>query len=193
MFKIPISGGPHTGKSELAARLSDEFPQAHIVPEPASRVIMREHQRAQQTPGYKPCLPQHDYAKFAPLVVAESVELEEAIPPDCRLVFLDRSLIDTIAYCRLNNFSEFIPEVRKHITAAGYGPVAFFCDPVGAYATDQARWETPEMARKTHQYLEQAYSESDLEIIRLPAVPTLARIAMVKTVITELEHQPPAP
>ena len=48
MRKIPISGGPHTGKTTLFNALRDEFPDAHFLSEPAGIVMDREMKKEQR-------------------------------------------------------------------------------------------------------------------------------------------------
>lgn len=184
MLKVPISGGPHTGKTTLIEALHSEFPQAYFVPEPAETVIKRELAKQAQNPDYIPVAPWLDYSLFGPAVADESVVLERKIPTDAREVFQDRSLIDTIAYCRLNGFDEFIPEVQRRIEVANY-VFALFCEPVGSYSITEVRRETASEAERTHNFLAQAYDESGISVIQLPAVSVDERIAVIRDVISE--------
>ena len=109
MLVIPISGGPHTGKTRLNRELQQAFPGAIFIPEPATRVIERELALQERDTSHTPNVPWIDYRKFAPVVLAESVALEADIPESANLVFTDRCRIDTKAYCRLNNYTEFVP------------------------------------------------------------------------------------
>lgn len=178
-MKIPISGGPHTGKTTLIEALKQEFPDAHFVPEPATKVIEQELALSGQNPDYTPRVPWIDYSKFGPLVTQKSVELESEIPESTDLVFQDRSLIDTIAYCKLNNFEEFIPEVRQKIALARYA-MAFFCEPVGSYVATHIRRETEDEARKTHEYLAEAYDGAGITVVHLPAVAVEERLEIIR-------------
>ena len=65
MYKIPISGGPHTGKSTLMRELPREYPDAHFVPEPAEYIIKVEKAHAQADPDYEPMLPLTHFAAFS--------------------------------------------------------------------------------------------------------------------------------
>lgn len=181
-MKIPISGGPHTGKTTLIEALKQEFPNAYFVPEPATEVIEHELSLQAQDSSYVPRVPWIDYAKFGPLVTQKSVELEAAIPKDADLAFQDRSLIDTVAYCRLNDFEKYLPEVRRRIAVARYA-MAFFCEPVGNYTATQVRRETEDEARQTHDFLSEAYDEAGISIIHLPPVTVEERISIVRSEI----------
>ncbi len=183
MRKIPISGGPHSGKTTLLEALGTEFEGAYFVAEPAERVITRELARQTGDPTYTPNVPWLDYSKFGPEVADESVLLEADIPNDADLVFQDRSLIDTIAYCRLNDFESFIPEVERRIKVAGYA-LALFCEPVGIYTATDVRRETAEEAQRTHDFLAEAYDKSGITVIHLPAVPVPERIDIIRSAIS---------
>lgn len=184
MRKIPISGGPHSGKTTLIEALKSEFPNAFFVPEPAERVISRELSKQAELTNYTPVVPWIDYSLFGPVVADESVELEQKIPHSADLVFQDRSLIDTIGYCRLNGFESFIPEVKRRIRAANYA-FALFCEPVGNYTTTEIRRETAEEARRTHDYLSEAYDQSGINIIHLPAVIIAERVDIIRSAIDQ--------
>lgn len=182
MRKIPISGGPHSGKTTLLEALRGEFEDAYFVAEPAERVISRELAKQAEDVTYTPNVPWIDYSKFGPEVADESVTLEANIPDLANLVFQDRSLIDTIAYCRLNGFENFIPEVERRIKVARYS-LALFCEPVGTYTATEVRRESAEEAQITHDYLAEAYDNSGIAVIHLPAIPVTERIEIIRSAI----------
>ncbi len=179
MRKIPISGGPHSGKTTLLEALKTEFPGAYFVPEPAETVITRELSKVAGDPTYTPVVPWIDYTKFGPAVADESEVLEAAIPSGVDIVFQDRCLIDTIGYALLNGFNSFVPEVQRRARIAHYA-FALFCEPVGAYTPTDIRRETAEEARRTHGFLAQAYEEFGIPVVRLPAVPVDERISIIR-------------
>jgi predicted ATPase len=179
MRKIPISGGPHTGKTTLFNALREEFPDAHFLSEPAGIVMDRELRNEQATKGYAGVFPWNNYPAFARLVIDQSVELESNIPPGADLVFQDRSLIDNVAYGRLLRYTELIPELERHIEAAQYTCV-LFCAPVGRYTQTQVRWETAEEALRTHEFLAAAHDGSGVPVLHLPSVTTEERLAIIR-------------
>ena len=190
MLKIPISGGPHTGKTTLLEALRAEFPDAHFVPEPAERVIARELGKEQDDPEYTAIVPMRDYRKFAPLVVEESVALEDEIPEGVDVVFQDRSLIDNVGYGKLNDFTDFLPEVHRKIVVARYS-FSLFCAPVGEYAKSAIRHETAEEAVETHRHLMDAYSQSGIEVVHLPAVAVEQRLEIIRLRIKNVQKASP--
>lgn len=180
--KIPISGGPHTGKTTLLEALRDKFPTAYFVPEPATAVIDRELAIEQNNPGYIPRVPWIDYSQFGPLVADESEALEMRIPTTAAVAFQDRSLVDTIAYCRINDFEDFIPEVRGRIALARYS-FALICQPVGLYTATDIRRESQDEALATHAEIQRAYGEFGLEVISIPAIPIEERVDLISEVL----------
>lgn len=178
MLKIPISGGPHTGKTTLLEALRGQYGDAHFVKEPAEIIIAAEKRKEEEEEGYQGVYPVGNYPAFAPLVVAKSLELEAEIPEETGFVFQDRSLIDNIGYGMLNNFVELIPRVEEHVRAARYS-FALFCEPVGTYTATEIRHEDSQQALETHEALARAYDGSGIEIVHLPAVSVPDRLELV--------------
>lgn len=185
MRKIPISGGPHSGKTTLLEALKTEFPEANFVPEPAETVITRELAKQALDPLYIPVVPWIDYKAFGPVVADESEVLEAIVPRDADIVFQDRSLIDTIGYARLNDFDSFVPEIRRRAKFANY-TLALFCEPVGDYMATEIRRESAEEARITHDYLAAAYDEAGIPVVHLPAVSVEDRLAVIQEAIKDI-------
>lgn len=185
MYKIAISGGPNAGKTTLWQALQPEFPEAHFVPEPATTFLEDQERQQKDNPHHELCAPWIDYTKFGPAVTALSLKLEADIPPETRLTFLDRSLVDTVAYSRLNNFERFIPIVEPHLQAARY-TMGIICQPVGSYTETNIRRETPEEALQTHRQLQQAYNETGMPVLTLPAFSVADRVAVIRDVVANL-------
>lgn len=136
----------------------------------------------QANPDHKPRVPWVDYRQFGPLVAEESEVLEADIPETATIAFQDRSLVDTIAYSRLNNFDEFVPEVLRKVAIARYS-FALICQPVGEYITATVRRETRDKALQTHLEIERSYEESGIEVISIPAISTDERVAFISEVL----------
>jgi predicted ATPase len=184
MMKIPISGGPCTGKTTLVGALQKRFPEAYFVDEPATQVIDRELSFEARHDDYEPKVPWLDYPNFAPLAIAESERLEAAIPHDAKVTFLDRSLVDNIAYGRINSFEDLMPDVQLRIWLARYS-FALICQPLEKYLATEVRRETVEEALSTHEAIVKAYSESELEVVTLPPVSVEERVSIVEWVLAE--------
>lgn len=175
MRKVVISGGPHTGKTTLIERLRDKHPELVYIPEPATLVIHSERLKENKNQDYQGTFPWNNYSKFGPKVISKSLELEAEILTSTDLVVLDRSLIDTVAYARLNNCERLLSDLYRHIRDANYQRV-FLCDFVGEYQKSNIRSESSEEARITHHAIRKAYEESEIYIVELPSVPVDERI-----------------
>lgn len=176
-MKIVITGGPHSGKTTLIAALSE---YGITVPEPAARVIRRERLLSENSRYYEPTYPWNDYPAFCPKVMIESVRLESRLNDDPEeFFFLDRSLIDTLAYARLNGEVKLVQDehIEDWIDHANYSE-AFICDPVGEYTATDIRSETEEEAKRTHSIIRQTYEEY-LPPTTLPAVPVEERVNII--------------
>lgn len=182
MRKIPISGGPHSGKTTLLTTLREAYPDAYFVEEPAEKVITEQLALEEAGQDYVGIFPWNNYKQFAHLVLYAGMHLEAAIPKEADLVFQDRSLIDNIGYNQLNGYGDLIHQTQRMINAANYA-TAFFCEPVGSYTTTLIRRETPIDAAGTHQYLATAYAESGLNVVHLPAVSVQERIKLIREVV----------
>ena len=113
MHKIPISGGPSTGKSTTFEMLKSVYSDAHFVSEAAETVIKRELSKQQEDPTYVPIMPVTNYRKFAPLVMAQQQADEESIPEGVDLVFMDRCVIDNLGYLAHNGVVDYVEEVHR--------------------------------------------------------------------------------
>ncbi len=184
IHKIPISGGPCTGKTTLVEALHERFPDAYFVDEPATRVIERELDFESRHDDYEPKVPWLDYPNFAPMAIAESIALEDSIPYEAGVTFLDRSLVDNIAYGRINGFEDLIPDVQLRIWLARYS-FALICQPLEQYLATEVRRETAEEALFTHAAIEEAYRESELEVVTLPPVSVADRLSLVEIALQE--------
>lgn len=176
MNKVIITGGPHTGKTTLLYALKAKHSDYVYIAEPATLVIEAEHQREKSEAGYVGTFPWNNYAVFGPKVIAKSLELDQ-LTSDSDLIVLDRSLIDTVAYARLNNCEHLLPNLYKHIESAKYSK-AFLCDFVGSYQSNHIRSESFEEAQITQGAIKKAYGESSIQVVSMPAIPVEERIAL---------------
>ncbi len=183
-IRIPISGGPHAGKTTLINALREVYSGAHFLEEPAERVIARELERETAEPGYEAIVPWRDYPQFSQLVLQEALDLEASARYGAVLRFQDRSLHDNIGYDRLNGV-DTSPDTHRYAAVAGY-TVALFCHPVGSYTTTEIRRESAEQARHIHNTLYETYRASGLVVVDLPAVSVQERIEIVQQVVGDV-------
>jgi predicted ATPase len=180
--KFILAGGPHAGKTTLLNGLRGRLPEAHFVPEPAELLIAEELRKAEQEPDYDPIVPTARYDAFVHRVMALSVELEAAVPADATVAILDRSMIDNHGYAVLNGRHDLVPSIQRLVRAAGY-TAALFCNPVGTYTQTAVRPESPEYAHAIHMALTDAYNQSGVPVIEIPAIDIESRLDLVETTI----------
>jgi predicted ATPase len=183
MKKVIISGGPCSGKTTLFEALTDAYPEAYFIPEPAERVISRELGKKAIDPTYNPVLTTTRYADFLPLVVAESEQLEDEVPKDAELVILDRSLIDNIGYARHYNHKVDLKRLENLVTAANY-TLSLFLEPLD-YANSVIRLENPLDASWLARYLRATYQTymTDKDVHDVPAYPLQSRVDYARFII----------
>jgi predicted ATPase len=75
--------------------------------------------------------------------------------------------------------------VQSLIGSADY-TLAFFCEPVGDYRASRVRHEDAEEARRTHEFLVEAYEESAITLVHLPAASIERRILLLKQALKKL-------
>jgi predicted ATPase len=180
--KFIFAGGPHVGKTTLLNGMRERMPDAHFVPEPAEILISKELAKQEQEADYTPILPTTHYGEFVHMVVGLSVELEASIPKESEVALLDRSIIDNIGYATLNGHHHLIPEMQRLVDAADY-TAALLCDPVGTYTQTAVRPESEDFARTIHSHLVDAYYQSGVPVIKIPALGVDARLNKVESVI----------
>lgn len=185
MKKLVLSGGPSTGKSTLFECLKHRYTSAYFVEEAAEEVINEQLKLEQDNHDYMAILPTKSYYQFLPLVVKKQLENEAAIPKNANLVFLDRSLLDNLAYIGYNNH---VPEkslIEKINRFASYD-IIFFCDWLGKFQQNQVRREDSDQALAIHMQLEQIYHKSDVPVVHLPPVNEVARLAIMEAIVSTL-------
>lgn len=175
MYKVVVSGGPHTGKTSLIEALSEAHPEFQYLPEPAT-IVVAEAQEKDIT-RWRDIF--ESPLQFCTLCMKQAVKAEKAIRADADFVFLDRSLVDTIAYARRDHCDELVPQVKALALKAMYD-VVIFCEPVGVLDN---RIEDEALAKKTHLLLKNAYIEMGIPLVSMPATDVLSRVTMVEDIL----------
>ena len=174
MEKIVISGAPHSGKTTLFESLKKLYPQYDYVSEPATEVLRQNQDTLGEEGDWRNIF--ESPLLFCTLCVKQSLISESSIKGEVEYAFLDRSLIDTIAYARRDKCEELIPIVKILAERATYHTV-LFCEPVGSI---QGRVEDTAAAQLTHDLLKEPYEELNINTIQLPSLPTEQRLDYIK-------------
>jgi predicted ATPase len=162
MKKYVISGGPNSGKTALLLELEQKG--FAVLPETSRIVISQEQRKEQENPNYKVIFPWDNQEKFCKLFHQVQLKREKTLTGD--IVFLDRSLVDPIAFAEIDGVK--IDElVYEDIREANYNKI-FIPDMLPGYKTDEQRKESPEKARLVHEKLFQVYDRLGFDILRVP-------------------------
>ena len=164
MEKYIITGGPSVGKTGVIEGLQSV---GQVTASEAARAIIREEERKEkEIAGYQGILPQKNLTSFQHLYLERQLGNEKSIPAYAKKVFLDRSLVDPIAYAELGNVP--LPVViYKLIEEADYTRV-FFLEKLPFYKQEAERKEDPEFAKRIHDKLYEVYDRLGFDIVTVP-------------------------
>lgn len=163
-----LTGGPCAGKTTLILELER---RGHHVIHEAARLIIEEElaegktlEEIRRPPG-----------RFERRVVERNIAHEKGLPSELT-VFLDRGILDNVAYHRYLNIP-MDAQLEEAATAARYRKV-FLLDMVD-FEQDEARNETPEQASAIHEHLAKAYEEYGVPLVRVPVLPVPERAEFI--------------
>lgn len=166
MRKYIVTGGPCTGKSTLLRSLRDRGMK--MVGESARPIIRHEKKK-----GENGVLPWTDLKGFQENVISYQQRKESRLDFN-EDYFLDRSIVDCVAYAELGGVS-LNDSVYGAIRDADYTRV-FFLDQLPFYEQDSERRETKEEAQKIHEKLYEVYDRFGFDIVTVPAFEPSERI-----------------
>lgn len=171
-----ITGGPSTGKTTLL----DELEKAGYttIPEAARTLIDEALKKGITTEEFRA-----DEKRFQEDIARLKEEIETK-HVSSEITFFDRGMHDTIAYLRHYNYhiEDWIQELMHK---SNYQKV-FLLEPLSVYQHDYARTESPDFVYDINKLLHEAYAESGLEPIRVPALALSDRI---KFILDNLEEE----
>ncbi|GBC75209.1 hypothetical protein HRbin06_00525 [archaeon HR06] len=158
LLKCVITGGPGVGKTTLVNKLREMG--YFTIPEAARYVAEEEMRRGSGIlPGVK-----EKVKEFQLKVLKTQIKFEEASPKE-GIIFLDRGIVDGIAYFWFYNLEppeELIIEAKRNRY-----DLIFFLKPLTNYKKDKVRWEDWKAARKIQKLIEKAYKFFGYEIIKV--------------------------
>ena len=175
--KIPVTGGPGTGKTTTLNLLAKE----HTIVREVARDLIDTQMKIEGG-----ILPWTDIMTFQHMVHAVQKQRERDLTPG--YVFLDRSHIDQLAYVDVfhsrQDEDDFLFYTRQLVESANYTPFAFILDPVPEEimeADPNYRKEDPETALVIHRALEKVYTEFGIDLLTVPFMPVQERVDFIKT------------
>lgn len=180
-MKVVITGGPHSGKTTLIDYLANHG--YHTIPE-AAKIVLRNlgklHGREWVT-----TLRINKPELFQDKIIEKQEELEQQIPANT-LVFLDRSMIDTLAYACVQGNS--IPSTLiEFIQTHAYDRV-FLLDTVLPYNT-RGRMTNEAFSKRIRDELEKVYNEYGHNPIRIPQMPVEERAQRIINMLNIKKNQ----
>ncbi len=181
MTKIVITGGAGTGKTTIINELKRMG--CCVVDESARIIIASEQTHKQMNPAYNEIVPWTDNYAFQERIV-DLQEMMENNVKTVPVVYLDRSLVDGIAYCKFWD-NEELPYLRKKIDNANYNYV-FYLEPLDNYENDDQRKESEEENKQIQQLLYDTYKDMRFDIVRVPKMSIDERMGFILNKVIEL-------
>ncbi len=144
--KFVLTGGLCSGKTTTLGELSNRG--FYVTPE-IGRIICRYN------------LHMKNYIKFA-------IKLEEIVPQEIDLIFMDRSAIDSLAFSKV--FGKKIElDLYKLCKERKYNKV-FFLEMLPVYSTDYYRDQPIETAKKIAELIKEVYTELGYNLVYVPVM-----------------------
>lgn len=182
--KIPVTGGPGTGKTTTLNQLGEE----HTIVREVARDLIDIQMKVEGG-----ILPWTDLMTFQHMVHAVQKQRERGLTPG--YVFLDRSHVDQLAYVDVfhtrHDEDEFLNYTKELVESANYAPFAFILKPIPdeiMEADPNYRKEDPQTALVIHRALEEVYTEFGIELLAVPFMTVPERVAFI---IEETEKRVP--
>ena len=173
--KIPVTGGPGTGKTTTLNVLAEK----HTIVREVARDLIATQMKIEGG-----ILPWTDLMTFQHMVHAVQKQRERGLTPG--YVFLDRSHIDQLAYVDVfhsrHEEGDFINYNKRLVESANYAPFAFILDPIPdeiMEADPNYRKEDPETSLVIHRALEKVYTEFGMELLHIPFMPVPERVEFI--------------
>ncbi len=169
--KFIITGAPGTGKTTLINALEKQYPCLHEV---SRKVIASEQEKGRWG------MPWEDVCRFTELVYEASIIELEANP---QALFTDRSMLDLIAYLKLEGKSipksiENYPYHKKFYDTVFFAPTW-----LDIYQQDEQRVQTFDYCLEFEKALLSSYNEKGFKRLIIPKVSPEKRAEFVIRVV----------
>jgi len=166
-MKVVITGGPCTGKTTTVEALEK---RGHKVLPEISRLVIEEQNKIGGD-----MVPWKRLQDFNAEVTRRQLDMEANAPNG--LVFLDRGVIDNLAYCEWGNVTP-PQELKDAVTQTSYGKV-FLLLPLPFIENDDVRTETGEDVITLTNLIRKAYQEHGHKVIEIPPVSVDERVELI--------------
>ena len=170
--KYVVTGGPGTGKTTTLLALSKE---GYNVALEVARPLIERHKNSG---GPVPWSDAEAFHEFQSILREKQMRLESLFQKS-ESVFLDRGVIDSIAYYKARGVSP--PEELYRVASNNRYERVFVTEMLPSYKTDSARRENPKTARKIHAVIKETYAEFGYDVVSVPPFSVEKRVMLIKT------------
>lgn len=167
-----ITGGPSSGKSTTLAHLEK---LGHAVVPEAARVYIDQKLAEGKTLAEI----RANEEDFQSEVLQMKLATESTLPSQ-QTIFLDRGMHDSLAYVRLYDYATD-QTLLDALKRSRYKKV--FLLEILDFEPDYARTENLEAAQRLESLLEEAYTEYQMPVIRVPRAPIEERVQLILNAI----------
>ncbi len=167
MKKYVITGGPGIGKTSVCKELKK---LDYYVTYETARIIIAEERKKPN-----PVLPNSNIKEFQVLAFNHQKTLEESL--NSNIAFLDRSVIDCIAYCNYYNIG--VPDYMYRYTFNHRYERVFLLTPIPGYSKDEERLEDKETAINLHYAIWKEYNLLGYPLIHVPVLSPKERARFI--------------
>ena len=177
MKKYVLTGGPCTGKTTTIKLLSSYGYQT--VQEAASILVAEEFRKSGRP------LWEKDAIAFQRKLILKQLEFESKVDSE-NIVFIDRGIIDTIAYCKI--YKSTPPKDFYEMAEKNRYEKVFILDFLKSYSTSFVRKESKEEACEIQAVLLQTYKEFGYNPILIPRTEARKRASIILSNVNHLEQ-----
>lgn len=173
-----LTGGPCSGKTSIIKYLESKgFTVLH---ETARKLVEKGILKVEDFKIKE----KRDYIQRR--IFYAQLSAEEELPKNC-LAFLDRGLVDGIAYYWIMDLDP--PKEFIEIASKRDYELVFILDQMERYEKDGIRHEDPKEARLIYELIKKAYIELGFKTIRVPVLPLKERTKYILKEIPGLEKE----
>jgi predicted ATPase len=157
--KYVLTGGPGVGKTSLLKKLHERG--FYVIPEVATTIIEQTLKQGLPNPAHGA-----NVAAFQDQIWATQLNLESELPEN-EVAFLDRGLLDNLAYYELHGITP-PPDLCVAAQAINYKTV-FLLDFPATFQATAVRRESLQLAHRLHAIITAKYQAFGYSIINIPA------------------------
>ena len=172
--KYIITGAPGTGKTSI---INELYTRGYYCIKEFSREIILKQIKTKGN-----ILPWKNQVAFENKVAKKRLNAYLSSPNN-RICFFDRSIIDCIAYLKLNNL-EITQEITKNMKTCNYNNIIFYT-PLWEeiYTKDKERKENIKTAKSIEDAIINVYKKNNYTIIKIPKLSIKERADFVMSKI----------